>query len=301
MDIALLINRPDEYAGPLISSYYRVWGSPDNGLEKAYKLAEKFCNSEHRIKYLYFGSEFCEYRLPNADMIYKFLEICRKDDMVPVFITPPSCEYGIALLEKDLFYLKEAVGYCEVVVNDFGVLELVHSLCPDFGIILGRILDKTSHDSRILLQNAEAYYGEDGLKFARTPGIISGFTVKALNRYNIVRNEFDLPKVGLEIDQALKCSLYWPYQYLTTGRVCMFRAVRYDGRDKFLVGNEKCAEICSNIQAELRKPANGFIVENGRKINETFLFQRGNTVFYLITSDDLPETSSIFDRLVFQI
>lgn len=301
MEIALLVNNTKEYRGSLISAYFHAWGSLDNRLAKAYAQAAHFISPENRIKYLYFGSEFCEYRLPNASVIHDFLELCQKDDIIPVFVTPPSCEYGIALLKEDLHYLKEAVDHCEIVVNDFGVLELIHSICPNFEIIFGRILDKTSHDSRILFQNMEAYYGTDGLKFARTPGIISDLTTQALNKYNIVRYEFDLPKVGLEVNKELKCSLYWPYQYMTTGRVCMFRAVQYNGRDKFLVGNEKCAELCSNIQAEFRKPVNGFIAENGEKINDMFLFQRGNTLFYLNTSDNFLENNSIFDRLIFQI
>lgn len=300
MDTALLINDPKDYYGPVIEVYCKSWGSRNNGLAAAYKKALDFLGKDCRISHLYFGSEFCEYRIPNIGMIRDFLDICKKDRLNPVFVTPPSSDYGAKKIEVDLRYLKRELDHCEIVINDLGILELAHDICPHFAFTIGRVFDKTSHDSRILLQDIEAYYGKDGLRFARTPGILSSWTDRILCKYNVVRYEFDLPKVGLEVDGKAKYSLHFPYQYLTTGRVCLFRAVQYKDKDKFLVGREKCCQVCTYVQAELRKPVNGFVVEDGRKISYIYLFQRGNTVFYINESKDLFMGNTAFDRLILQ-
>jgi hypothetical protein len=300
MDIALLINDPKEYYGSVLATYCNNWGSQNNGLAAAYKKALDYLGEECKISYLYFGSEFCEYCIPNTSMLHNFLEICKKDKLTPVFVTPPSSDYGVKKLEEDLLYLKKELDLCEIVINDLGILELVHDICPHYIISIGRIFDKTSHDSRILSRDIEAYYGQDGLRFARTPGILSNSTERILCKYNVVRYEFDFPKVGLEVNGNSKYSLHFPYQYLTTGRVCLFRATQYKDQHKFLVGSEKCCQICTNIQAELRKPVNGFVVENGRKISDTYLFQRGNTIFYINESEDLFMGNTMFDRLIIQ-
>lgn len=300
MDIALLINNPKEYYGPVLATYCKNWGSKSNGLAEAYRRALDFIGEEGRISHLYFGSEFCEYCIPDTGMLRDFLEICKKDKLKPVFITPPSSDYGVKKLKEAFMYLKRELDYCEIVINDLGVLELAHDICPNFIYAIGRILDKTSHDSRILSQDIEAYYGQAGLKFARTPGILSNSADKIFRKYNIARYEFDFPKVGLEVDGKSKYSLHFPYQYLTTGRVCLFRATQYENKNKFLVGSEKCCQVCTNIQAELRKPVNGFIIENGKKINDIYLFQRGNTIFYLNESEDLFMGNTMFDRLILQ-
>lgn len=300
MDIALLINDPKEYYGSVLTAYCNNWGSLNNGLAAAYKKALDYLGEECRINHLYFGSEFCEYLIPDTIMLRVFLEICKKDKLNPVFVTPPSSDYGVKKLEENLLYLKKKLDYCEIVINDLGILELAHDICPHFKFTIGRILDKTSHDSRILSQDIEAYYGQDGLRFARTPGILSNSTDKIFRKYNIVRYEFDFPKVGLEVNGNFKFSLHFPYQYLTTGRVCLFRATQHKNKHKFLVGSEKCCQVCTNVQAELRKPINGFVVENGKKISDTYLFQRGNTIFYLNESEDLFMGNTMFDRLILQ-
>lgn len=300
MDVALLINDPREYYGSALATYCNNWGSRNNGLAVAYRKVLNYLGEECRISHLYFGSEFCEYRIPSTRTLHNFLKICKKDKLSPVFVTPPSSDYGVKKIEEDLLYLKKELDNCEIVINDLGILELARDICSDFIITIGRVFDKTSHDSRILSRDLQAYYGQDGLKFARTPGILSSSTNKVLCKYNVVRYEFDFPKVGLEVNGDFKYSLHFPYQYLTTGRICLFRANQFKGRHKFLVSSEECCQVCTNIQAELRKPVNGFVVENGKKINDLYLFQRGNTIFYLNESEDLFMGNTMFDRLIIQ-
>lgn len=301
MDFAVFIDGPEDYHGKKIKPYLRIWGSNTNGLQDVYKNCLDIFPKDAEITHLYFGSEFCEYRLPLPGKIREILTLCEKEKIIPVFVTPPVSEYGIKYLEDNMDNVFSFGKDIEVVVNDLGVLEYIYSYYPDVSLAIGRLFDKTSHDPRILSQDIELYYGVEGIKFAQTPGILSYYYLKTLSRYHINRYEFDFPKVGLSVNGEFNYSLYWPYQYLTTGRVCMFRAIQYRGREKFLTGGEKCSEPCRMLKAELRKPVNGFVVENGRKIDNMYLFQKGNTLFYLNESRDIFMGNTTFDRLIIQI
>ena len=55
-----------EYNGKKITDYSFSWGNTDNGIEKAVSfLQENFILPE--ITLLYYGNEFCEYRIPSID------------------------------------------------------------------------------------------------------------------------------------------------------------------------------------------------------------------------------------------
>lgn len=301
MDIALLIDNLDMYKDTKVSSYLEGWGSENNGISRALHRMGEYIKEEKKISMLYFGNEFCEYMLPNKTEIMEFMSLCMKENLKPIFVTPVVSDWGIKRMKEDLECLDTYDVDIEIVVNDVGVLELLHRRYTKFKISLGRIFDKTSHDSRASVQELEHYYGTAGLQFARTPGILSEEAKEIFSRYKIERYEFDLPKVGLDLPKNGKFSLYWPYHYLTTGRVCALRASCLGGEEKFLVGNNVCARPCRNIQIEKRKPMNGFQYSNEKKINDLFLFQKGNTVFYLYEADDFEKNAKQFDRIVLQI
>ena len=86
MDIALLINDPKEYEGSILATYCRNWGSKNNGLMESYKKIQEFTRGEERISHLYFGSEFCEYCIPDTNMLNEFLQICKADNLTPDMI-----------------------------------------------------------------------------------------------------------------------------------------------------------------------------------------------------------------------
>ena len=297
----MLIDSLDMYKGTNVDSYLDGWGNENNGISHAFHRMKEYIREEKKISVLYFGNEFCEYMLPNKTEIMKFMSLCISDNLKPVFVTSVVSDWGIKRIEDVLECLNKYDVDIEIIVNDVGVLELIQHHYTKFKITLGRIFDKTSHDSRASMQELEYYYGEEGLRFARTPGILSEETMEIFTRYNVERYEFDLPKIGLNLPPKGKFSLYWPYHYLTTGRVCSLRASRLCNREKFLVGNNVCSRPCRYIQIEKRKPLNGFGYSNEKKMNDMFLFQKGNTVFYLYEEDDFEKNAKQFDRIVLQV
>ena len=114
--------------------------------------------------------------------------------------------------------------------------------------------------------------------------------------------EFDLPIVGLELKSTkAHHSLYWPFHYLSTGRVCIFRSINKTGKEKFLVGDIPCNRPCKKLELELRKPLNGYHFEHGIRKSSQYLMQKGNTLFYLYENPNISQQFTQFDRIILQI
>lgn len=294
MEIALLIESEEEYRGNRVSDYSLSWGSGANGLINICKTLEKIKGD--RIDLIYFGNEFCEYRIPSVEQLARMIDTCNENNLTCVLVTPVVTDFGINQIANLLDYLVQNMISIDIVVNDMGVLELLRRKDYLGKIIVGRILEKSSHDCRASKEELDEYYGKNGMKFAMTPGVISTFSKMVFERYGVYRYEFDLPKVGLELPMNDNYSLYWPYSYLTTGRVCMFRSLDLKGTDKFLVGNKGCGRKCIQYKVEKRKPINGYSVN---KMADMFLFQKGNTLFFI--NDDIDSYFDYFDRLIIQL
>lgn len=296
MEIALFLNDIKKYHGKKVCDYKQNIGTSEkNGLQWANRLLcehEIFVNQE--FTYLYFGNEFCEYRIPRPEQVRKFLQICRRDDLSPVFVTPTVTDFGIEQVKACLEQLSLYEGKISVVVNDYGVMEFINRSNRNFDVVAGRVLDKLSHEARADAAQLQEYYGEEGLKYATIPGILSKSHRNILRSYHVNRYEFDYPKVGFcaeDVEEGL--SLYWPYNYETTGRVCMFRSTDRVGNEKFLVGSP-CKGNCRNIVAERVRVSD-------TADEKYYLLQAGNTVYYIDETADFDRLTKIFDRLILQI
>ena len=296
MQIAILIEDECEYKGDSLLDYTCLWDGSlySEGISKgldAYK--------NQTIEYLYFGNEFCEYRIPSVEQLSKMNILCHKEKLKLVLVTPPVSDYGIERVKRLINYISQKNIELDIVVNDVGVLEIIHQRNKKLSLIAGRIFDKTSHDSRATMKAFNQYYGENGMKFAKTPGVISRYAREIYERYGVIRYEFDMPMIGLELPSNGYFSLYWPYNYLTTGRICLLRSMDLKGTNKFLVEEKKCSQPCVKYKVEKRKPINGYGDLCGNRKRELLLTQKGNTVFYL--NDSCSCDLSSFDRLVVQL
>ena len=304
MDIAVYLTSPHQFRGCYLSDYPFSFGDCHANqvaaaYQKMYYMLIK--RGAHRFTYLYFGTEFCEYLIPSQQYLEQYMDICRDNDLRPVFVTPVVTDRGLDRLQNCFDHLDASSIPYAVVVNDLGVLQLLCSRSHVPELIAGRILDKTSHDCRILENEMGSYYSASGMRYASEPGILSDHSTGVLSSLGISRYEFDLPKTGLHLRHSNSgLSLYWPFHYLTTGRVCMFRALGKTGKDKFLVGQRSCDGSCKALELELRKPINGYSFEHGARKDNQYLFQKGNTVFYLYENSNIAEQIEQFDRIVLQ-
>lgn len=296
MELALFLNDIKKYRGKKVCKYEQNIGNCDkNGIEwvnRQLREQEIFINQE--AAYLYWGNEFCEYRIPWPEQVAEFLQICEMDGLLPVFVTPVVTDYGIERVAACLEQLSLYEGKAGIVVNDYGIMELLHKSGKKFDIIAGRALDKLSHEARASHEELHGYYGEEGSRYAAVPGILSASHRKALEKYDVGRYEFDCPKVGFAADDIEEgLSLYWPYNYETTGRVCVFRSMDKAGTEKFLVG-DPCRMQCRDMIAERVRVSDA-------ADQRYYLLQVGNTIFYIDDTVQFDQISETFDRLILQI
>lgn len=301
MEYALLIDNENDYRGKILKNYHLSWGDNHNQLRSADNYLQQIANEQ--LGYLYFGNEFCEYRIPDVEKLKKISDLCKKEVLSLVLVTPAVTDFGIQKIEVLLEAIISEKLLLDLVVNDVGVLELVHKKFPQIHCIAGRIFDKTTHDSRATFSEFDTYYGEKGKRYSMMPGLFSQSFFSVCQEYGINRFEFDLPKNGLIIPDHANCSLYWPYSYLTTGRVCYFRSLGLNKNKKHLVGDHNCKQLCRKYYIEKRKPLNGIVIDNGQRIKEEFLFQRGNTVFFVNNMDNKSFLKELeqFNRLIIQL
>ena len=150
----------------------------------------------HRI---YYGSEFCEFRIPAISECKAVLQKANQKKLPVTFLTPPVTQTGIEHI-KALLPILEAHS-CEISVNDYGVLQLLHDHHYHGNIICARILDKLYHDSRMNRFAFSQYTNEMGYQYLRSPAVSAPSFQEALKKYHVTRYDIDLPQYGLNLPE----------------------------------------------------------------------------------------------------
>jgi len=138
-----------------------------------------------RIDRIYYGCEFCEFRIPTISECRTVLQEAQKEMLPVTFLTPLVTQVGMNKI-KELLPLLEEYS-CEISVNDYGVLQLLHQKHYDGEIICGRILDKLYHDGRMNRLSFTQYTNEMGYKYLRSPSVSSDSFKKALEKKGVTR------------------------------------------------------------------------------------------------------------------
>mgnify|MGYP001483021243 CR=1 FL=1 len=224
---------------------------------------------------LYFGAEFCFWRLPAQKEILQALSWARQSGWDFTLVTPVLGEAEMLLLDRLLApVLPELAAGDEVLISDWGALEVVRSHRDDLPVILGRALSGQKRGPRILgmeLTTEQEDYFSQGSWYNR-------FAVEILTEQRIVRVEQDNLLQGLApLPEPLTGSLHWPSAMVTSSRNCPFRDVEQ---------NHPCPAPCGelfSLQAD---------------DTDIMLYQDGNTQF--LCNEQLPENLPALriDRLV---
>ncbi|MDA8442681.1 MAG: hypothetical protein M0Z55_09955 [Peptococcaceae bacterium] len=245
------------------------------------EVYSKGIEMEGKIEFtrLYFGQEFCERLLPTTAELSSAFMAANQQQLEFSLVTPYVTEQGLQQVAELLCCLAQLKQDCEVVVNDWGVLHLLHSKHPQLKPVLGRMLNKVWRDPRIL-RNLPT-----DLRLFQTCSL-SGKPMQALLcRYGVQRVEIDYPPQGLdpELDKwGFSISLYLPFGCITTGRMCLLGAWGLPRGEKFKTTNATCSKACRSGHLELTD-ASGQIGEG----DEWMIVQWGNSVFYHLEGDQL--------------
>jgi hypothetical protein len=239
---------------------------------KAFKGLDASALVDQRSLRLYIGDEFCIHRLPGIDELDAICQAAKGENRALTFLTPPLTDAGIARCGPLFDILKDMDYGTEVVVNDWGVLLFLKEKYPSFQLSVGRLLNKGFKDPRLsnpddapelLAETAELFNTctFDAVEFPAT-----------MRQLNVKRLERDLLPFGeseIKRHEELQTSVYFPFGYITTGRVCWMSSFHTVAGRKFSISNG-CRRTCQKISLKLKHAK-----------TDLLLFQTGNTIFYL--------------------
>ena len=230
---------------------------------------------------IYYGAEFCQNKIPEPDILKKVYSAAKRYNKEFTLLTPYVTTQGLAKLEPLLRYLDEQNNRTEVVFNDWGVLKLIRERRRNIQPVLGRLLTKQRRDPRahdILLnkQVARKLFDhktkETFIVFPKKipPSLYEHFKASIINvsvfhdfllANGIRRLEIDnlVWDIKIEVPPSIGISIYLPYNYVSTTRLCGLLNLSYS----------VCKKECQKYYLTFKSDA-----------SSVPFYIKGNTVFY---------------------
>lgn len=258
-------------------------------MEKAIFISEvknlKYISQEYSR--LYFGAEFCQNLIPSAEDLNSAMEFISKNKMDFTFVTPFLTNEGIKIIKPLLKLVIKVKPDAEIVVNDWGLLGLINREYPGLNLLLGRLLSKQKRGPQIL--NLMGKVPEDMIRHFRQSNVDSPVFSNFLVSKRIKRIELDNLLQGISRPlPSLKGSLYIPFAYITTTRICLF-GLRKDNADRISRVIAPCNKKCRE----------GVFMLRHKKMPADLLL-KGNTQFF--KNEQLPDNLDDLniDRIVYE-
>lgn len=243
-------------------------------------------NFSDRYTRIYFGNEFCQRLIPSASELEEVLDFILSKSLNFTFVTGFVMEQDLNYLQDLLVIISGKAPGAEVVINDWGMLDIVkkHNLMP----VIGRLLTKQRRDPRIL--NLKERLTAPAKERSKSSAIGQSL-VRFLKNKSIERMEIDNLPQGIQLGvnaglEGLHFSLYFPFNYVTTSRQCIFNnGSPHSGRGL----SSKCGMKCRLSPIELRHCTMPLP-----------LYMKGNTIF--LENRKMPDylAREGIDRVIYQ-
>ncbi len=252
---------------------------------------------------IYFGTEFCQNLIPSVEDLEKAINFSRMEGLRFTFVTPFVTEKGLCRLDHAFHFLKRRLEDCEVVVNDWGVLEVLSKKYKTFKPVLGRLLTRQNRDPAVarIFRKQVPYVIKDadgklGILLHIPPGklyqrgvkssYVNTFSVYSfLAKLNVGRIELNNLIQGVDFEGLkFKVSLYTPFVNISTTRFCPMET-RLQKTYRINV----CKKECQRYYDRLKYNAGA-----------TVIYKRGNTLFYRNPIRLRTLNKEIVDRIIFQ-
>jgi hypothetical protein len=264
----------------------------------------KQCLTPEKLERVYFGTEFCQRLIPDNKDLKEAIRITWEAGLDFSYVTPPSTESGIETLKSRFSFLREECKPSkgiEVIVNDWGVLRILRQQFPEFKPVFGRMMNRMIRDPRVAPYYVSSTAPKEGLTVVQQSSLTNPLYQKSLREWGVDRHEFDNLFQGIKVEVEEKdvfFSVYIPYGYVATGRVCMPGSFNLPKEDKF-TEYMGCQRECQEFTHKLKNSQSPF---SNRSLE---LIQRGNTIFYpnslvMLKSVFNGDISGSLDRIVFQ-
>lgn len=228
---------------------------------------------EGRAVALYFGSEFCEDRLPDLEEAKAFCALARELGWEPTLQTPLVTPAGLRRVGALLAGL--AMTRCEpaVVFNDWGVLGLLRERHPALPRRAGRLINRSLRDPRAYRDAPAGTATHEASRFARLRRMLANLGVAAVESDADLEGGYlgDAPGEGAT---APRRALHLPFTFAASGRSCPLKASLYPEGGFARSLADPCPAPCRGKPLQVRR-------------EDTPLphWRGGNTLFYEIPRD----------------
>lgn len=253
---------------------------------------------------IYWGVEFCQNLIPSLADTSKILKLVEKNNLSFTLVTPFVTEWGLKQLKEFFSWLKKRRVVCEIIINDWGILEYLNNgFSKYFELSLGRLLVRQQRDPamkrvlekqlpfavkdkkgkiRIVVHKIPNRRYQEGIRASYVnslsfQGLLSKFGIKRVELNNLIQG---LNLQGLRF----KKSIYTPFVNISTSRFCPM-GTRFQKIYRINV----CHRECQKYYDILRNRA-----------LPKFIYKRGNTTFYKNPVNVKQVLKMGIDRIVFQ-
>ncbi len=218
---------------------------------------------------LYFGHEFCQRLIPSAEDLEQALGFVSENKLAFTLVTPYVTDEGLRILEPLLRKVADRKPGSEVVFNDWGVMHFLTERYPGLEPVMGRLLNKMKRGPRfmnladILPQSTSACFQSCSLDAPLYRRFLLSRRVRRVELDNL------LPGCTLDFNQSgISGSLYVPYAYVTTTRLCLAASCDVSGKEEE-VGIFSCKKECQKYTFQLT-----------HSVMPLPLIRKGNTMFF---------------------
>ncbi|MFY9557922.1 MAG: hypothetical protein WAV20_19995 [Blastocatellia bacterium] len=248
-----------------------------------------------------YGNEFCEHLIPSAQRLEEVMSRVRDHGLPLTFITPYVSDAGIEALRPLFELLNEEPDGCEVVFNDWGVLNLLRREFAGLIPVQGRLMNKSLRDPRVTGVYATTDAPGPALVSLRRSNLDCPSYTQFLSEMGVDSVELDNLPQGVDLsfaEDGMKASAYVPFGFISTSRICMAAGIHYQKREKFQPG-ASCHHECQTHLLEYSYTNTPF----GNRDQKFYL--KGNSYFYVHTETMLRSLfeqarSGLIERIVFQ-
>jgi len=255
-------------------------------IEKAIHITKpenlKYYNQ--RYSRIYFGNEFCQNLIPSLKQIKEAIIFARRNKAGFTLLTPFVTELGLSKLSLVFQFLKKNESAAEIIVNDWGVLELLATKYRNiFELSLGRLLTRQQRDpslQRVIMKQQTAGIkdrnGRIKILVHVPPGekYHSGIQSSYINSISLQRflyalgiRRVELNNIiqGLLVDNIIfEKTIYTPFINISTTRFCPMLTPK---QKKYRISF--CRRECQKVYSKLR---NRYVPK--------IIYKQGNTTFY---------------------
>ena len=237
---------------------------------------------------LYYGNEFCERLMPTGEGLKLALEFAGERGVSLTLVTPYVTENRLARLRELLDIMVADARGDEVVFNEWGVLRVLHNGYSGLTPVMGRLLNRMKRGPRLMtvidkLPPSTVRYFRDN--YLKNPAL-NDF----LATHGVGRVELDNLLQGFDFKlEHLRGSLYTPYVYVSTTRLCLSAGCEDPSRATEVTVGADCRQECRRYTFHLRHP-----------IMPVRLIRKGTAVFYH-NPREMPDLEARgIDRIVVQ-